>query len=318
MKIAIIAVLAIGILASVVFGCVQMQRDALLDQLPVYEPGSSKENHAWSNEESITILDYSADAMEIGISPDDRYLLFNDNQTPNKDMHWSSRIDDKTYQYRGKVVNTVTDTVDGTPSFDRQGNIYFTTLKTRSNDYMSLYRARFEDGTAHEPKPLAGDVHIENRDQFLKVWISLDPDISDDGRFLFYSEGRFDPLVGLPYPFNVRGAERVGDTFVKMGDQILANVNSDFLDYAPTISTDGLEIFFSRIGKVNGKPDMIGIFTARRVNTTQPFSKPERVMAITGKVEAPVLSGDEQRLYYHRMDGGRFRVYRVTRRKRGN
>ena len=35
-------------------------------------------------------------------------------------------------------------------------------------------------------------------------------------------------------------------------------------------------------------------------------------MAITGDVEAPVLSGDETGLYYHRMDGGVFNVYRVT------
>ncbi|HJN52396.1 MAG: hypothetical protein QGI68_16895 [Pseudomonadales bacterium] len=316
MKKSFIAVMAIGILAIVVFGGVSMQREAILDQLPEYEPRNTIENHQWFSEELITILEYSADAMEIGISPDDRYLLFNDRQKPNKDMHWAARIDAKTYKYQGKVANTVTDTVDGTPSFDGQGNIFFTTLKTRAENSKSLYKARFEDGVAHDPVPVAGNIHVENRDQFPNVWISLDPDISDDGRFLFYSEGRFNPLVGLPYPFNIRGAERVGDAFVKMDDRILANVNSHLLDYAPTISSDGLEIFFSRIGKVNGIPDMIGIFTARRANVTQPFAAPERIMAITGKVEAPVLSGDEMRLYYHRMDRGRFRVYRVTRRER--
>ena len=104
--------------------------------------------------------------------------------------------------------------------------------------------------------------------------------------------------------------------FVKLDDRILANINTDSLEYAPTISTDGLEIFFSRISKVDGRPKFVGIYTAKRNSRNEPFAKPQKIMAITGDVEAPVLSGDETKLYYHRMERGVFKVFRVTRKPR--
>jgi hypothetical protein len=176
--------------------------------------------------------------------------------------------------------------------------------------------SKFQKGSALDPVPVNGNIYIQHRNQPNKFWVSLDPDISDDGRLLFYSEGRFDPRVGFPYPFNVRGAVRVDSKFVKMDDRMLENVNTDSLEYAPAISSDGLEIFFTRIGKVNGKPKMVGIYTAKRRSMEEPFAKPEKIAAITGQVEAPVLSGDENRIYYHRLVRGVFKVYRVTRKQR--
>jgi hypothetical protein len=40
---------------------------------------------------------------------------------------------------------------------------------------------------------------------------------------------------------------------------------------------------------------------------------PQRVSAITGFVEAPALSPDGRALYYHKLEGGRFVIYRVAR-----
>lgn len=114
----------------------------------------------------------------------------------------------------------------------------------------------------------------------------------------------------------MRGAEEVNGEFVKMDDRMLANSNTDSLEYAPTISTDGLEIFFSRISKVDGRPKFVGIYTAKRKSRNEPFTKPEKIMAIPGDIEVPVLSGDETKLYCHRMDGGVFKVYCVTRKTR--
>ena len=287
----------------------------VLNQMPEYAPEKDIPNYDWFNEEKVEILNYTGDAMEIGISPDGTYLLFNDKKKPNKDMHWSTKIDDRTYKYRGKVANTVSSKVDGTPSFDGKGNIYFTILKAYPVSLETIYVSRFQDGTAMDPIPVKGNIYIKDQNRPSAFWVSLDPDISDDGNLLFYSEGRFDPRVGFPYPFNVRGAQKFNGEFVKMDDGILKNINTDHLEYAPTISSDGLEIFFTRIGKTSGRPKMVGIFTARRDSTQTPFGRPERIMAITGNVEAPVLSGDETRLYYHRMDRGVYRVYRVTRRQ---
>ncbi len=309
--------IALGIvLTLIVSSCAQTsqsQSDALAE-MPPYRPEDDLPNHDWSDEELITIQGYSQDAMEIGISPDGRYLLFNDRNKPNKDMHWAERIDEKTYRYMGKVKNTISPTVDGTPSFDGAGNVYFTTTKSYLRDFKSIYVARFEDGAALSLTPVEGDIYITDRNKGVReMWISLDPDISSDGTLLFYSEGRFSPGSLFPYPFKVRGAERVNGEFKKIDDRFLTNVNSRNLEYAPAISDDGLELFFTRIAKVNGQPKMVGIYMAQRESREAPFSKPQKIMAITGEVEAPVLSGDENYLYYHRMDGGRFRVYRVRR-----
>jgi len=285
-----------------------------LSRMPDYAPENDPRNLEWFNEERIDILDYPGEAMEVGISPDGEYLLFNDNRK-NKDMHWSSRIDDRTYRYRGKVVNTVSGSVDGTPCFDGGGTLFFTTLKTFPSNFQTLYSARFEKGAALSPVVVVGDIYRDNPKRVPRVWISLDPGISGDGRFLFYSEGRFGPRSGFPYPFNVRGAEKIDGRFVKMKDQVLENINTGNMEYAPAISSDGLELFFSRIGKVDGRLEMIGIFTARRASLREPFSRPERIMAITGDVEAPCLSGDESMLYYHRKERGKFKIYRVTRKQ---
>jgi Tol biopolymer transport system component len=287
-----------------------------LSQMPEYDEDNVTQNHEWFNEEKVEILGYSGDTMEIGISPDGRYLLFNDRNKDDKDMHWSIRIDDRSYRYQGKVKNTVSQKVDGTPSFDAKGNVYFTTLKNYPDSNKSIYTARFRDGVAMAPVPVNGNIYVKLKKRSKQYWISLDPDISDDGRFLFYSEGRFIPGVGFPYPFNVRGAVKIDNEFIKIDDQILKEINTDNLEYAPTVSSDGLEIFFARIGKVNGMPKMVGIFTARRKSINEPFFRPEKIIAITGNVEAPVLSGDENKLYYHRMEHGVFKVYRVSRKQR--
>jgi len=83
-------------------GCKENKSD-LLEHLPEYATENDIQNYEWYKEERIKIQDYSGDAMEIGISPDGEYLLFNDNKKRNKDMHWSTRIDARTYQYKGKV-----------------------------------------------------------------------------------------------------------------------------------------------------------------------------------------------------------------------
>ncbi|MFH1023896.1 MAG: hypothetical protein V1809_10985 [Planctomycetota bacterium] len=311
-----IAVSVTTILVLCNYGCAGQAMHEVLAQMPEYRPEADIPNNDWHNEERVTIRDYATDAMEIGISQDGRYLLFNDRNEPDKDMHWAKRIDDMTYQYKGKVKNTVSPTVDGTPSFDAASNLYFTSLKSYPKDFRTIYIAEFKDGVALKPVPIEGDIYITDRNRIGKeYWVSLDPDVSDDGTFLFYSEGRFCPGVGFPYPFKVRGALKVNGKYLKIDDRILANINTRNLEYAPAISSNGLELFFARIGKVNGRPKFIGIFVARRESVQEPFSRPNKIMAITGDVEAPVLSGDENHLYYHRMDGGRFMVYRVTRKE---
>lgn len=307
---------AAGLLISLrIVGCASPEPTGVLDRLPEYTPERDALNTEWVDEEPIAIHGYDGDAMEPGISPDGRYLLFNDRNDPDKDMHWSERVGARTYRYGGRVENTVSDVVDGTPSFDGGGTLYFTTLKAFPGSARTIYRAGFADGAALDPTPVDGDIYVEGRNEPPAFWISLDPAITDDGALLFYSEGRFAPGTPVPYPFNVRAARSDGAAFRRLDDAVLAHVNTDNLEYAPEISADGLELFFTRIAKVDGVLTMVGVYAATRGSTDEPFGPPARIAAITGNVEAPVLSGDENHLYYHRLDAGVFRVYRVTRRQ---
>jgi hypothetical protein len=55
------------------------------------------------------------------------------------------------------------------------------------------------------------------------------------------------------------------------------------------------------------------IYRAARQSDKEPFAAPQRVSAITGFVEAPALSPDGRALYYHKLEDGRFVIYRVAR-----
>jgi len=83
---------------------------------------------------------------------------------------------------------------------------------------------------------------------------------------------------------------------------------SSSLEYAPAISSSGLELFFTRLEGSNAV-----LYTATRTDTSSPFGVPKRIRAATGFVEGPTLSPDEKSLYYHKREGSLFVIYRVTR-----
>ncbi|HBD13034.1 MAG TPA: hypothetical protein DCZ13_12855, partial [Porticoccaceae bacterium] len=102
---------------------------AAVAKLPEHCPESVIPNHERDNQEEVVIRGYTEDAIEVGISADGTFLLFNDRNEPNKDLYWAKKISDTRYDYRGKVKNMVSNTVDGTPSFYGLGNAFNTSLK---------------------------------------------------------------------------------------------------------------------------------------------------------------------------------------------
>jgi Tol biopolymer transport system component len=80
------------------------------------------------------------------------------------------------------------------------------------------------------------------------------------------------------------------------------------LEYAPAISSSGLELFFTRL---EGTSPVI--YVATRTDATSPFGAPRKITAATGFVEGPTLTPDEDSLYYHKREGNLFVIYRVTR-----
>jgi hypothetical protein len=144
--------------------------------------------------------------------------------------------------------------------------------------------------------------------------VIFDATISADGTTLFLVDGVF---AGgkLPQSANLAIAVRDGAEFKRLpaNDQQLINVNApNALQYAPAVSTDLLELFFTRLIPVGKTPEP-AIFRAARKSTGEPFGIPERVAAITGYAEAAALSPDGHALYYSKRDGGHFVIQRIVR-----
>jgi hypothetical protein len=193
------------------------------------------------------------------------------------------------------------------PSLDQEGNLFFISPHSYPDTLSTLYRGHFSDGTVSGVELVTG---VSRRQLGI---VMFDAEITADGTTLFVVEGEFS---GIPNPrtADIVIAIRDGGGFRRLPSsaELLKNVNSKALEYAPAVSNDKLELFFTRADNLSASPQP-AIFRAVRQSTEEFFGMPERVTAITGHVEAPTLSGDGRSLYYHKLDGARFVIYRVER-----
>jgi hypothetical protein len=259
----------------------------------------------FANSQRVTIRGYSGDAMEPFITRDGRYLLFNNSNDPsaNTDLHYAERIDDLTFQYKGEITGTNSPSLDAVATMDRAGNFYFISTRSYATTLSTAYRARFSNGA------VSGIGLLEGISEKQPGRVTFDVEVSPDGSTLYLSDGTF---RGEPVPASadLAIAERRGAEFRRSDrdGEILRNINSVALEYAASISSNGLELFFTRID--NNQP---AIYRAARSNADAPFEPPARITAIDGFAEASSLSPDERSLYYHKREGRQFVIARVTR-----
>jgi hypothetical protein len=95
-------------------------------------------------------------------------------------------------------------------------------------------------------------------------------------------------------------------------DRLLAKINADQIQYAPAISADGLELFYTRLtGALFWQRAQI--MHATRATTADPYGPPQLIESITEFAEAPSISADGRYLYFHQRVNDSFRIYRATR-----
>jgi len=291
---------------------------ALLSSVPACAPQQAgdrsaatpaAEYRAFGAPQRVTIRGYDGDAMEPFITKDGRYLLFNNRNDPrtNTNLHFAARVDELTFQYRGEIKGVNTPMLEGVPSLDQEGNLYFVSVRSHQETLSTLYRGRFNDGTVTGVELVAG---VSQRKPGI---VMFDAEIAADGRTLFVADGLF---TGGPVPktADIAIAVRDGTGFKRLpaSADLLRNINTKGLEYAPAISSDLLELFFTRIPVSSGTPQPLILRSTRR-SIEDPFGLPEKVAAITGFVEAPTLTHDGRALYFHKLEGNRFVIYRVTR-----
>lgn len=263
----------------------------------------------FANPQSVMLIGYSGHAMEPFISHDGRVLLFNNSNDPkeNTELHWAERVTDLRFRYRGKIEGVNSPALEGVPSLDRDGWLYFVSTRSYETSLATIYRARFRNGAATDPELVPGlSLNIPGM-------VNFDLEISADGTWLVGVDG---DLTGGPIPRSADMfiARRTGAGFERVANSqdLLRALNTTDLEYAPAISRDGLELFFTRMtGALWWRK--LTIEHAVRATTDAPFGPPKTIAAIEGTVEAPSLSSDGRTLYYHAKTGDLYRLYAVTR-----
>jgi hypothetical protein len=135
----------------------------------------------------------------------------------------------------------------------------------------------------------------------------MDHGISADGQYLYYNNARFDGICQGPCETELGIAQKVNDsTFNKIPNSDLllhAVMDTNFIYYAPCISSDQLELYYTRYPKGAITPStLFEMCVAVRNNPSDTFSAPQVLFSelIADLIEAPTLSMDKQRMYYHK------------------
>jgi len=290
--------LIIPLVISMLFACGSGSNSA-----PMYD------YTAFSNPELVTVNGYSGDIMEPFISRDGAYLFFNDNGG-GKDIFYATFDNATTFQYAGPITAINTVAVEGTPTLDLNNKFYFvsTAYYDPPTTYDTLYGGTWNGSTVTGSAPLSGLANPT------PGFVNFDIEVSPDGSTIYFDDGYFSGGKNFPDAADIAIAVDAGSGFTRIPNSptIMANVNTVDLEYAPAISSDGRELFFTRLD-LNVMET--AIYRATRANTSDPFGMPLLVSAISGFVEGPALSPDEKSLYYHKLNTntGKFELYRVTR-----
>jgi len=266
---------------------------------------------AFANPEKVTIVGYDGNASEPFISRDGAYLFFNDfDGADQKDLYYATYIDPTTFQFQGALTTINTPELDGAPTMDLAGRFYYITTSGYNPpaSYDTIYSGTWDGGAVTGSAPITGLAIAQ------PGMLNFDVEVSPDGSTLYFNDGDFSNGTGIPRAANIAVAFDTGSGFERVPDSatIMANINTSDLEYAPGISADGLELFFTRL---NLGTMQTRIYRAERPDTDASFGVPQPISAIEGFVEGPSLSPDGKSLYYHKQDPvtGHFDIFRVTR-----
>lgn len=252
----------------------------------------------------VTITGLTFDAMEPFISADGNTLFFNSlNSGPTTDLYHATKVNDSTFTYIGLVdgcYDPSLEHLDAVASMDSANNFYWVSLRGIPN----LHRGNYLAGNVSSYTATYGDFNVITE----PGWLVFDAAINFQGDLLYYTNGYFGPTytecVGVPCESNIGVAQKVNDsTFMKLPntDAIFANVNdTSYLNYAPQITKDGLEFYFTRLLKNTVNTEMC---VAVRNSITDVFSLPLVLYSNLGFFpEATSPTTDKQAIYYHQKD----------------
>jgi hypothetical protein len=240
--------------------------------------------------------------MEPFIAKDGQHLFFNNRNDPSvdTDLFYAARVDDRTFTFLGPVPGANSPFLDAVASLDTLGNFYFVSNRSYATTLSTIYGGPWSASGVGNVAPVAG-VSLQQAGS-----VNFDAEISGDGQTLWFDDGQYSS-TGTLLAASIAIADRQGAAFVRRanGAALLAAVNVGGLDYAPSISVDGLELFFTRVDSTSSGASP-AIYRSTRPDTASAFGPGAQVAAATGFVEAPSLSADGHLLYFHKQVNGTF------------
>jgi len=258
----------------------------------------------------VLINGYNGNAMEPFISRDGSILFFNNlNAAPeNTNIHWAKKVSDSVFDYQGEVNGINTAALEGVPTMDQSGDFYFVSTRSYSTTLSSLYYAKFSGGNSTDVQLVKGVSKLQSG------WINFDVEVSQDGSTLYFVDGVIGQS-GIPTVADLAIAQGSDSLFTRMSNssEILKNINTGDLEFAACISTNQLELYFTRIILPITASSAPQIFVSTRENINQPFKNPQKLESLGTFVEAATIAPDQRTLYYHRKEGDKFALYMIRR-----
>ena len=258
----------------------------------------------------VEVRGYTGNLMEPFLSRDGGRLFFNNlNSAPeNTNLHWATVVNDSTFQYQGELAGVNTPDLEGVPTLDAANNLYFVSTRSYASSLSTIYQATLAGGAATNVQLVDGISRLE------PGWVNFDVEVSADGQQLYFVDGKL-TSAGIPQSADLVLAGKTSTGFARLPTSaaLLQNINTSALEYAASIASDGLTLYFTRLQLPITAASVPEICVATRPTTADAFGEVKRVASITGFAEAPAIAPDGKRLYFHQKENNVFALFMVRR-----
>jgi hypothetical protein len=274
------------------------------------EQAFSQTYPTFGDEIPVNIIGLNFDAMEPSVSADGNMLFFNSlNDGITTGLYYAIKVNDSTFTYIASLSGanqTIAPRLDAVASSDSANHFFWVSTRDYPTQFDNYYHGTFNGTDIMDIGRLHGTFYI-----YSPGWLIMDAAINYDGTYLYYCNAYFNDCGSLPCIAKLGIAQKQNDsTFNKLNnsDSIFKNINdTNYIVYAPNVTKDGLELYYTRLIKSN--PTQTEICVAVRATMTDTFSSPSIIYASINIPEAPTLSTDQSKMYYHKKEGSLYKIF---------